>query len=144
MSYKLKDIMEVVTESTYDMMYQDKIESLNERFKNENFDSMTRNKYIRFRQYYQSKRDSILKEKDTELKNLSRKYEPEFNRIDALLDEEEIKKEKIIYQAKYNKETHKVYDKYRKKMNECVNDFKYRAKQMNLKWCYIANDDIAI
>jgi hypothetical protein len=48
------------------------------------------------------------------------------------------------YQAKYNDETHKVYNKYRKDMTEFLNEFKYRAKQMGLKWCYIANDDIAI
>lgn len=124
--------------------YNEKIKKLNESFKNQKFDDLTKMKYKRFRKDYQTKRDSILRDKQKLLKDLKNKFDADILKINSMTDEE--KRDELEYDIKnkYYGDRLKIKTKYKKIMDEFTSDFRYRIAVVGLKWSYIIYDELNI
>lgn len=123
---------------------KEKLKRLNEDFKNENYDAMTKMKYRRFRADYQNKRNSILSNKRRELNNLEIKYNNDLNRLNLILDDMTRNNQKSNLKSKYFGNKNAINIKYDKIIQDFNYDYRYRTAQVGLKWRYIINDDMVI
>lgn len=146
MNYSFNDVLEVLTESLYDCIvdkeYQDRLNRLTLQFKSENFDSMTKMKYYRYKELYHAKRKNILSNKDRDLSNLYKKYEHDRHQIMFSTNDSIDVRRRL--RMKYDFDRDRILEKYKKIMSEFIIDYRYRAETMNLKWVYIKNEDLKI
>ena len=123
---------------------KEQIKRINEKYKSENFDNMTRMKYRRFRTDYHTKRNSILCNHKTELTKLENQYNINLNKINLISDDTERQKKKWELKKKYYENRHKIDDKYKKIITDFAFDYRYRIATVGLKWTYVVVEELDV
>ena len=121
-----------------------KIKAVNEQFKNENYDSMTKMKYRRFRTDFQTKYKSLCCAKDHALTTLENAFNNEMNRINLISDETERRKKEYVCKKKYSEDRTKTIEQYKKILKEFVLEYRYTIATVGLKWKYISIEELNI